>query len=80
NNLGGSLVINNAKLNNVQIAVGVVGGPTVLAGGTKIIASWGQGNVFKGTNTGATFTQGDIFNPSESAGPVWMIGTGKHWF
>ncbi|KAG6855418.1 hypothetical protein H0H87_003139, partial [Tephrocybe sp. NHM501043] len=60
--LAGSLVINNAKLNNVSIAVGV-GGTTVLAGGTKTITSWGQGNVFKGTNTGATFTQGDIANP-----------------
>ncbi|KAG6863166.1 hypothetical protein C0991_007807, partial [Blastosporella zonata] len=44
--LGGSLVINNTKLNNVQIAVGVFGGPTVLAGGTKTIASWGQGQSY----------------------------------
>ncbi|KAG6906320.1 hypothetical protein DXG01_014495 [Tephrocybe rancida] len=65
NHLAGSLVINNAKLNNVQTAVGVVGGATVLAGGTKTIVSWGQGNVFKGTNTGATFTQGDISSPNK---------------
>ncbi|KAF8063611.1 exo-beta-1,3-glucanase [Lyophyllum atratum] len=65
--LAGSLVLNNAKLNNVQTAVGVVGGATVLAGGTKTIASWGQGNVFKGTNSAATFVQGDISNPFKPA-------------
>ncbi|KAF5378141.1 hypothetical protein D9615_007528 [Tricholomella constricta] len=63
--LAGSLVINNAKLNNVQTAVGVVGGAVVLAGGTKTIASWGQGNVFKGTNSAASFVQGNIFNPNK---------------
>ncbi|KAF8163174.1 exo-beta-1,3-glucanase [Crassisporium funariophilum] len=58
--LAGSIVINNAKLNNVPTAVGVVGGGTVLAGGTTTITSWGQGNVFKGTNPSAVFTQGSI--------------------
>ncbi|KAL4069050.1 glycoside hydrolase family 55 protein, partial [Scleroderma citrinum] len=58
--LGGSLVLNNIKLNNVPIAVGVSGGATVLAGGTTTIASWGQGNVFSGTSGTATFTQGNI--------------------
>ncbi|KIJ14887.1 glycoside hydrolase family 55 protein, partial [Paxillus involutus ATCC 200175] len=41
--LAGSLVLNNIKLTNVPTAVGVVGGTTVLAGGTTTIASWGQG-------------------------------------
>lgn len=58
--LGGSIAINNAKLTNVPIAVGVNGGATILAGGTTTIASWGQGNVYKGTGTVGTFTQGNI--------------------
>ncbi|KAL4069057.1 glycoside hydrolase family 55 protein [Scleroderma citrinum] len=58
--LGGSLVLNNIKLNNVPIAVGVNAGATVLAGGITTIASWGQGNVFSGTSATATFTQGNI--------------------
>lgn len=57
---GGSLVLNNVKLTNVPTAVGVVGGAVVLAGGTTTIASWGQGNVFTGTNPAAKFTQGNI--------------------
>ncbi|KAG5350518.1 hypothetical protein C0989_010720, partial [Termitomyces sp. Mn162] len=75
NNLAGSLVINNARLNNVQTAVGVVGGATVLAGGTKTIKSWGQGNVFKGTSSGAKFVQGDIGNPSKPSS--LLDGSGK---
>ncbi|CAA7267897.1 unnamed protein product [Cyclocybe aegerita] len=58
--LDGSIVINNAELANVPIAVGVAGGPTVLAGGTMRIASWGQGNAYKGTNGTGVFTQGPI--------------------
>lgn len=58
--LAGSIVINNARLTNVPTAVGVVGGATVLAGGTTTIASFGQGNVYKGTNGASTFTQGSI--------------------
>ncbi|KAF8960770.1 pectate lyase superfamily protein-domain-containing protein [Flammula alnicola] len=55
--LAGSLVLNNVKLNNVPVAVGVVGGTVVLNGGTTTIASWGQGNVFKGTNPTGVFTK-----------------------
>jgi glucan 1,3-beta-glucosidase len=58
--LAGSIVLNNAKLNNVPTAVGVVGGAVVLTGGTTTIASWGQGNVFTGTSSAAKFTQGNI--------------------
>lgn len=58
--LGGSLALNNIHLNNVPTAVGVVGGAVVLGGGTTTIASWGQGNVFKGTSAAGTFTQGNI--------------------
>lgn len=58
--LAGSLVLNNVKLTNVPTAVGVVGGAVVLAGGTTAIASWGQGNVYKGTSSASTFTKGTI--------------------
>ncbi|KAJ7445698.1 exo-beta-1,3-glucanase [Mycena galericulata] len=71
----GSLVLNNIKLTNVPTAVGVVGGAVVLAGGTTTIASWGQGNVFKGTSPTAQFTQGTIPSPSKPA--VLLDSTGK---
>jgi hypothetical protein len=58
--LAGSLVLNNIKLKNVPIAVGVLNGPTVLHGGTKTIHSWGQGNVYTSTNSKPKFTQGSI--------------------
>ncbi|KAG5649857.1 hypothetical protein H0H81_001746 [Sphagnurus paluster] len=75
NKLAGSLVINNAKLTNVPTAVGVVGGAVVLAGGTTTIASWGQGNVHKGTNATATFTKGNIFSPNKPS--VLLDSAGK---
>ncbi|KAK7449683.1 hypothetical protein VKT23_013156 [Stygiomarasmius scandens] len=65
--LAGSLVINNARLNNVPTAVGVVGGATVLAGGTTTIASWGQGNAYTGTNSAPHFVQGNIPAPNKAA-------------
>ena len=76
--LAGSIVLNNIKLTDVPVAVGVVGGATVLAGGTTTIASWAQGNLYRGTDTAATFTQGTIPEPSkassllDSAGRVVM--------
>ncbi|RDB22377.1 Glucan 1,3-beta-glucosidase [Hypsizygus marmoreus] len=73
--LGGSLVLNNAKLTNVPVAVGVVGGAVVLNGGTTTIASWGQGNVFKGTSPAATFTQGNINNANKPS--VLLDSSGK---
>ncbi|KAJ7349186.1 exo-beta-1,3-glucanase [Mycena albidolilacea] len=63
----GSLVLNNIKLDNVPTAVGVVGGAVVLAGGTTMIASWGQGNVYKGSDASGTFTQGTITAPPKPA-------------
>nr|ADX07323.1 putative exo-beta-1,3-glucanase [Flammulina velutipes] len=60
NSLAGSLVLNNIQLNNVPVAVGIAGGAVVLNGGTTNIASWGQGNVYRGTNTAGTFTKGNI--------------------
>jgi hypothetical protein len=73
--LGGSLVLNNIKLNNVPTAVTVLNGATVLAGGTTTIVSWGQGNVYKGTNAAATFTQGALPVPSKAAS--LLDGSGK---
>lgn len=35
-------------------------GTTVLAGGTKTIAAWGQGNVYSGSNTQGTFQQSNL--------------------
>ncbi|EGO27229.1 glycoside hydrolase family 55 protein [Serpula lacrymans var. lacrymans S7.9] len=60
NRLAGSLVLNNISLKNVPVAVGIVGGAIVLAGGTMIISSWGQGNIYSGGNTNSTFVQGSI--------------------
>ncbi|KAI0051873.1 glycoside hydrolase family 55 protein [Auriscalpium vulgare] len=60
--LDGSLVLNNIKLNNVPTAVGIVGGATVLAGGTTTINSWAQGNTYTGTTAGGRYLQGNINN------------------
>ena len=58
--LEGAVVLNNIRLNNVPIAVGVLNGPTVLAGGTLTIDTWGQGNVFKGNSGAGTFVQANL--------------------
>lgn len=63
----GSLVLNNAKLTNVGAAVAVADGTVVLPGGTKTIASWGQGNVYKGSKAQGTFQQGNLANPSKAS-------------
>ncbi|KAF9531445.1 exo-beta-1,3-glucanase [Crepidotus variabilis] len=63
--LAGSIVLNNIKLNNVPIAVGVLNGATVLNGGTTTINTWGQGNVYHGTNGSPAYTQGNIPAPSK---------------
>ncbi|KAG5340340.1 hypothetical protein C0989_002151 [Termitomyces sp. Mn162] len=73
--LGGSIVLNNIKLTNVPTAVGVVGGAVVLAGGTTTILSWGQGNIYHGTSTASTFTQGSI--PAISKPSVLLDGSGN---
>ncbi|PFH50090.1 glycoside hydrolase family 55 protein [Amanita thiersii Skay4041] len=73
--LAGSLVINNAKLTNVPTAVGVVGGAVVLPGGTTTIASWGQGNVFTGTNPTGRFVQSNIVAANKPS--VLLDSSGK---
>jgi hypothetical protein len=58
--LRGSLVLNNVKLENVPVAVGVDNGDVVLSGGSKTIASWAQGNVYRGENPKGEFIQGNL--------------------
>lgn len=60
--LHGAVVLNNIRLNNVSTAVGVTGGPVLLAGtgGTTTIDSWAQGNVYTGTNSNGRFVQANI--------------------
>ncbi|CCM01933.1 uncharacterized protein FIBRA_04006 [Fibroporia radiculosa] len=58
--LDGSIVLNNIQLTNVGTAVGAANGDVVLAGGTFLIDSWAQGNVYSGTSGTGTFTQGYI--------------------
>ncbi|PPQ72918.1 hypothetical protein CVT24_000192 [Panaeolus cyanescens] len=63
NKLDGSLILNNIKLNNVPVAVGVVGGAVVLPGTSapetpQTIDTWVQGNVYNGSK--GKFVQGDI--------------------
>lgn len=65
--LAGSLVLNNIRLINVPTAVGVVGGQVVLAGGTTTIQSWGQGNIYSGTNANGQFVQSNIPAPTKAA-------------
>ncbi|KXN90550.1 Glucan 1,3-beta-glucosidase [Leucoagaricus sp. SymC.cos] len=73
--LAGSLVINNARLNNVPTAVGVANGDVVLAGGTTTIQSWGQGNVFSGTSSSGRFVQNNIVSANKPS--VLLDGSGK---
>lgn len=73
--LAGSLVLNNVKLVNVPVAVGIVGGAVVLRGGTTTIASWGQGDVYRGTDPIGIFSQGYIPPPNKN--PSLLDGSGR---
>ncbi|KAG6854912.1 hypothetical protein C0991_009735 [Blastosporella zonata] len=73
--LAGSIALNNAQLINVPTAVGVVGGAVVLTGGTTTITSWGQGNVYHGTSSTSTFTQGSIYAANKPS--VLLDSSGK---
>jgi hypothetical protein len=73
--LAGSLVLDNIKLTNAPVAVGISNGATVLAGGNITIDSWGQGNVYSGTNSMPQFTQGII--PSATKARSLVDKTGK---
>ena len=58
----------------MPVAVGVVGGAVVLNGGTTTISSWGQGNVYQGTESTGVFTQGDIPAPSKPSSILDNLG------
>lgn len=64
--LAGSLVLNNVRLTNVPVAVGVLNGPTLLAGGTTTIESWVQGNVYAGARSARKFVQGPHAGPAKA--------------
>ncbi|KAJ7760313.1 exo-beta-1,3-glucanase [Mycena maculata] len=65
--LDGSLVLNNIKLTNVPTAIGLFSGDVLLAGGTTTITSWGQGNIYTGSNGTGTYTQGYLAAPNKPA-------------
>ncbi|KAJ7084946.1 exo-beta-1,3-glucanase [Mycena epipterygia] len=65
--LDGSLVLNNIKLTNVPTAIGLFSGDVLLAGGTTTITSWGQGNIYSGSNGTGTYTQGYLAAPNKPA-------------
>lgn len=61
--LAGSIVLNNAKLTDIDITVGSITGHVMLEGcpkTTKTVESWGQGNVYKNIVPIGMYTQGDI--------------------
>ncbi|KIJ44258.1 glycoside hydrolase family 55 protein [Sphaerobolus stellatus SS14] len=57
--LDGSIVIDNARLTNVQSAVEEAGGAVVLEGGDRVIAHWIQGNVAEGSGK-VRYVQDDL--------------------
>ncbi|KAG6814277.1 hypothetical protein H0H92_013402 [Tricholoma furcatifolium] len=59
--LAGSLVLDNIRLHNVTTAVADASNATVLAGGASMtVKTWVQGNVYAGTDSTGTFTQGFV--------------------
>lgn len=64
--LAGSIVLENAHLNNVPVVVADTIG-TILPGSTGYtkIEQWIQGNAFVGTNATATFVQKSITPPQK---------------
>ncbi|KAG6333026.1 hypothetical protein ID866_6061 [Astraeus odoratus] len=65
--LGGSLILDNIKLENVPVAIGVQNGDVVLKG-CDYIETWAQGNVYRGTDGQPAFTQGGITGPQKPFG------------
>ncbi|KAJ7926053.1 exo-beta-1,3-glucanase [Mycena leptocephala] len=72
--LDGSLVLNNIKLTNVPTAIGLFSGDVLLAGGTTTITSWGQGNIYTGSNEAGTYTQGYLAAPNKPAALLDNVG------
>jgi len=63
----GSVLLNNVKLKNVPVAVGVLNGNAVLPGstGTMTIPAWAQGNIYHGTTSTPNFVQDYIPTPNK---------------
>ncbi|KAJ4488509.1 glycoside hydrolase family 55 protein [Lentinula aciculospora] len=64
--LTGSLVLINAQLNNVSVAVSAINQTEPLLIGTSgvmNIAAWAQGNIYKGSDLNFNYTQGNIEIP-----------------
>ena len=72
--LAGSLVLNNIQLVNVPVAVGVADGTLVLRGGTVHIDSWGQGNIYRGSNPEGRFIRGNLQVPHKARGLLDSAG------
>jgi glucan 1,3-beta-glucosidase len=66
---------NQQQLINMPITVGVLNGTAVLAGGTKPIESWGQGNVYAGSNPNGQLVLGDIPQPIKA--PCLLYDSGR---
>jgi hypothetical protein len=68
--LAGSLVLNNIKLVNVPVAVGVLNGDIVLTGTTpdsptRVINSWVQGNIYHDGDRRGVLFQGEGHPPKK---------------
>src|SRR6266576_2899678 len=70
----GSIVLNNAKLIHTPVVVGYTIA-VALAGGTKTISSWGQGNTYSGSNPSGSYVQGDIIAADKPS--VLLDSSGK---
>lgn len=63
----GTLLLDNVILNNVQNAVADRNGNSILAGGSRTIASWGRGSLYQDESGSGTFHQGDMTPPIKDA-------------
>lgn len=59
----------------MPVVVGVADGTVVLAGGTRTITSWGQGNVYKGDNPRGEFIQASL--PASRKAPSLLDSAGR---
>jgi len=74
-------MLENVRLNNVPIAIGYSGGPTVLQGGDVLIDNYGNGNTY--TQNGGTrafnFLNG-AYSPSAKSFAPGSLRTSSGWF
>jgi len=73
-NLDGSIIIENAKLTNVQTAVAIADGTVIVPGGDQTIEHWVQGNVADATGK-SKYMQGEMDAPYKP--PVLLDYEGK---